>query len=141
MDSFELIRDLKKVTDTIDYAQAYISSLQDKIDRLQTRNQHQPDFYRFKIIRQVMKLIFKGYDEQTAIEEVAHGYSHILRAQDISSLWHHARRERNALQLYARAYMARKMHDSGMKIKDIAAVMDVSRNSVTKLLQTDIVLD
>ena len=108
---------------------------------MQTRNQRQADFYKFKIIKSIMHLICKGYDEESAVEEVSAAYSHVLKKSCIVQLWHVSRRQRNALNLYARIYMARKMHDAGMQIKTIADIMKLSRNSAAKLLKSDAVLD
>ncbi len=140
-DYFDVCRDLKTAIDSIDSATAYIFDIHNKINDMQTRNQRQADFYRFKIVKSIMHLICKGYDEDSAVEEVSAAYSHVLQAKYVTQLWHASRRQRNALNLYARIYAVRLMRDSGMQINTIADIMKLSRNSVTKLLKSDAVLD
>ena len=141
MDLFDIDLKLKNAIETIVNAQNIIHKQSEQINCLQTRNQKQPDFYKFRIIKQILKLICSGYDEDTAIQEVSFDYKNVLHEKYIRLLWQASRRERNAINLYARIYMAKKMRLSGMKINEIAEIMNLSRNSITKLLNSHAVLD
>ena len=141
MELFDIDKKLKNAIEAIEKAQNIIHRQSEQINGLQTRNQKQPDFYKFKIIKQILKLICAGYDEDTAIQEVSFDYKNVLHEKYIRLLWQASRRERNAINLYARIYMAKKMRLSGMKINEIAEIMNLSRNSITKLLNSHAVLD
>lgn len=141
MDLFDIDLKLKNAIETIVNAQNIIHKQSEQINCLQTRNQKQPDFYKFRIIKQILKLICSGYDEDTAVQEVAFVYKQVLHEKYIRLLWQDSRRERNSINLYARIYMAKKMRLSGMKINEIAHIMNLSRNSITKLLNSHAVLD
>lgn len=141
MDLFDIDLKLKNAIETIVNAQNIIHKQSEQINCLQTRNQKQPDFYKFRIIKQILKLICSGYDEDTAVQEVAFVYKKVLHEKYIRLLWQASRRERNSINLYARIYMAKKMRLSGMKINEIAHIMNLSRNSITKLLNSHAVLD
>lgn len=141
MDLFDIDLKLKNAIETIVNAQNIIHKQSEQINCLQTRNQKQPDFYKFRIIKQILKLICSGYDEDTAVQEVAFVYKQVLHEKYIRLLWQASRRERNAINLYARIYMAKKMRLSGMKINEIAEIMNLSRNSITKLLNSHAILD
>lgn len=141
MDLFDIDLKLKNAIETIVNAQNIIHKQSEQINCLQTRNQKQPDFYKFRIIKQILKLICSGYDEDTAVQEVAFVYKQVLHEKYIRLLWQASRRERNSINLYARIYMAKKMRLSGMKINEIAHIMNLSRNSITKLLNSHAVLD
>ena len=141
MNLFDIDLKLKNAIETIVNAQNIIHKQSEQINCLQTRNQKQPDFYKFRIIKQILKLICSGYDEDTAVQEVAFVYKQVLHEKYIRLLWQASRRERNSINLYARIYMAKKMRLSGMKINEIAHIMNLSRNSITKLLNSHAVLD
>ena len=132
---YELEKAIKKNVDFINSLFSIIKKQRKHIERLQTRNQRQPDFYRFKIIKAILKLICAGLDEESALQEVAADYKGILTVDGIKTLWRDSRRGRNALDLYARTYMVKKMRISGYMIADIEQTMSISITSVRRLLK------
>lgn len=139
--SVEILKDLGQAINSIEETKLFVESQAIHIERLQVRNERQPEFYRFRIIKHVMKLICSGLDEESACQAVAMDYKGMLRAQDIAYLWKKSRRDRNALNLYARVYMAKKMRLAGFKLGEIAGSMNLSLTSIQKLLNSDAVLD
>lgn len=125
----------------IEAAKLQIKKQISHIESLQTRNEYQPYFHKFKIIKQMMRLICQGYDEENALDEVAASYKNVLRRENIAYLWRVSRHDRNAINLYARIYMAKKMRLAGFKLSEIALSMNLSMTSINKLLKTDAVLD
>ena len=141
IDVYNLFKELDAAKLAIDKAKNKISYQAEKINDLQTRNERQPYFYKFKIIKDILLLICRGYDELNAVNEVAELYKGILKRDSVHMLWRASRHDRNAINLYARAYMAKKMRSAGFKISEIAITMGLSRTSINKLLKKEVMLD
>ena len=135
IDVFEAIRrNLTKVEDDF-------HKMERKIKRLETRNENRFAAQSGKIIRDIIALTCQGYDEETAIKTAYDRYTCEFPLESIKYLWKSAVRQKNALNLYARIFMAKKMKESGYSSADISCTLGVSIPTVHKMLKADIILE
>lgn len=107
------------------------------IENLDKKNESQRDYYYHRIVRDIVKNICAGNDERASIELVANEYCpKELRYSDLVLIWNCAKRERNALTLYGRAFTAKKMKLAGFSVSEIACTLSISQTSVRNLLKS-----
>jgi hypothetical protein len=134
-----MCNDLNTIISAAKNAQDYIKKLERKIISYENRDERRCNFHGYKIVRDIMKNICAGIDEESALLCVHSDYSKVLKVEHIKSIWNASRRQKNALNLYAKTYMAQKMKQSGFKVSEIADTMGISITSVANLLKSECV--
>ena len=139
---------LKDIVDTlrqIDSVHTELKSLADfirrqdkKMDKLAAKERFMAHHNCYAIVRDMTAAICSGLDEWNALKEVCDKYTGVLRPDVVKTVWRTARKERFALTMYARVYMAHKMRENGFKICEIQNTMNLSKTSVLKLLKASL---
>lgn len=133
---YKMQDEIQKLHKSLDFISNHIRFNQDYIDSLLRKDEVKADFHRFRIVRYMLRLIISGYDELTAIDQVKSLYKS-LSPRLIDWIWDNAKSHRGALDLYARAYTAKKMRLAGFTLAEIAQTLNLSVTSIQKLLKQD----
>lgn len=137
-DIVDTLQKIDSVREELKILKDFIRIQDKKIDKLAARERFIAHHNCYAIVRDMAAAICNGLDEWNALEEVCDKYTGILRPDAVRYIWRKARKERFALTMYARVYMAHKMRENGFKICEIQNTMNLSKTSVLKLLKASL---
>lgn len=129
--------DIKNILQAVDNLQDYIKKLEKEKQKLQTRDQRQCDFYTHRIVKSICRLIASGLCEKDAIALTADEYAGKLKEAHVKHLWNQSKQYKTAINMYARAFMCKKMKQTGFTIAEIALTIGLSQTMVHKILKND----
>ncbi len=110
-----------------------------KIDDLKEnkiqRDKNTYHLYGFRAVKKILYYITKGIEENKALHLTYYDFKDCLTVDHIKTIWSMSRASKSGLILYGRVYAAKKMKAAGFKITDISKALNLSNQTIHKLLK------